>query len=240
MNDASADCHAWLGNALGSTAQRTNKLKLPFLAKRIKKEFDRTVELDPTNLDGRMGQLQYYMQAPGMFGGSMTKAREQAAEIEKFNTFRGALAYGQLADHEKNAKDAETAYQRAIAVAADSSAGYYGLLSVYIREKRWSEAFGVLDRLQVRIPTDHNALLGIARVSYLSGEQLAKGEEAAKRWIANPPRDASSNQRASAHVRLGNLYEKTTRRELARAEYETALALWPKNDDIRKQLDAVR
>ena len=31
----------WLGNALGEQAQHTNKLKLPFLARRIKSEFEK-------------------------------------------------------------------------------------------------------------------------------------------------------------------------------------------------------
>lgn len=240
IDDTNADCHAWIGNALGSTAQKASKLKLPFLAKRIKKEFDRAVELDPANLEGRSGLVQYYMQAPGFLGGSMPRAREHAAEIEKFNKLRGALAYGLLADHEKNPKGAETAYQRAITVAPDSAIGYYGLLNSYLREKRWSDAFEVLDRLQARIPSDMSALLGVARVAYLSGEQLTRGEESAKRWLANPPRNASTNSQTTAHVRLGNIYEKTNRKELARAEYEAALALSPKNEDVKKMLDGVR
>lgn len=240
LDDARADCHAWIGNALGSTAQRTSKLKLPFLAKRIKKEFDRAVELDPTNLEGRSGLLQYYLQAPSVFGGSVSKAREQAAEIAKFNAMRGALALAFIADKEKNATEAEAAYQRAIATAPDSTLGYNGLANLYVREKRWGDAFAILDRVAQRIPTETNILLAVARVAYLSGEQLPRGEDAAKKWIANPPKDASANARAVAHLRLGNLYEKTNRRDLARAEYEAALSINPKLEDARKALDGVK
>ena len=240
IDDRNADCHAWLGNALGSAAQRANKFKLPFLAKRTQKEFDRAVELDPANIEGRMGKLQYFLYAPGFLGGSAEKAREQAAEMEKHNKLRGALAYGMIADHEKNPRESEAAYQRAITLAPDSTAGYYGLLNTYVRDKRWPDAFAVLDRVLVRLPTEQSALLAIARVAYLSGEQLAKGEDAARRWIANPPVDASTNTRAVAHFRLGNIYEKTSRRDLAKAEYEKASSLWPKNDDIRKALDGVK
>jgi len=117
LDEKNAECHAWLGNALGMTAQRTNKFKLPFLVKRTKKEFDRAVELDPANLDGRMGEMQYYLFAPSVFGGSTDKAREQAAEIDRRDKLRGAMAHGLIADHEKDAKTAEAAYQRAIAAA---------------------------------------------------------------------------------------------------------------------------
>ena len=209
IDEKNAECHAWLGNALGMTAQRTNKFKLPFLAKRTKREFDRAVELDPANLDGRMGEMQYYLFAPGMFGGSIEKAREQAAEIDRRDKFRGALAAGTIADHEKDSRAAEAAYTRAIVVAPDSVAGYNSLANMYVREARWSDAFATLDRMAARIPAEHNVPLRIARVAVLSGEQLPRGEEVVKRWIANPPPQANSDNKAIAHLRLGQIYEKT-------------------------------
>jgi pentatricopeptide repeat protein len=240
IDDNNAECHAWLGNALGNAAMRASKFKLPFIAKRTKKEFDRAVELDPANIEGRWGQLQYYMQAPGFLGGSMDKARETAAELEKHDKLRGALAYAQLAEKEKKAPETEVAYQRAVTVAPDSAVGYNGLVNLYVREKRWNEAFAMLDRIAVRLPSEGNIPLAIARVAYLSGEQLARGEEAAKQWIANPPKNASVNSQAGAHLRLGNIYEKTGRKELARAEYEKALTIFPKSEDIKKALEGVR
>jgi len=240
IDDRKADCHAWLGNALGSAAQRTSKFKLPFLAKRTKREFDRAVELDPDSIEGRSGELQYYLYAPGFLGGSIEKAREQAAEIEKRDKLRGALAHAIIADHEKNSAESEAAYQRAIATAPDSVIGYNGLVNLYVREKRWNDAFATIDRIAARIPTELNTPLSIARVAYLSGEQFARGEEAAKKWIASPPKAATVNWKAAAHLRLGNIYEKTARKELARAEYELALSLNPKLDDARKALDGLK
>jgi tetratricopeptide (TPR) repeat protein len=240
VDDRNAECHLWLGSALGLAAPHTNKLKLPFLAKRTKKEFDRAVELDPNSVDARFGLLQYYMYAPGFLGGSADKAREQADEIEKRSRLRGALAYGQLADHDKNAGEAEAAFQRAIVVAPDSAAGYHALAGFLTREKRWGDAFAIYDRLVARVPADTNALLSIARLAGTSGEQLARGEEAAKRWLANPPHDANVQQQAVAHYRLGMIYERSARRELARSEYERATALNPRNEEARKALEGLK
>ena len=240
IDEKNAECHAWLGNALGLTAQRTNKFKLPFLVKRTKKEFDRSIELDPTNLDGRMGEMQYYLFAPGMFGGSIEKAREQAAEIDRHDKLRGAMAYGLIADHEKDATTAEGAYQRAVAVAPDSIMGYNGLVSLYTRESRWADAFATLDRIEARIPSEHMVPIRIARLAVSSGEQLARGEAGVKRWLANPPAQATTDNKAVAHLRLGQIYEKTARRELARAEYEQAVRINPKLEDARRALDAVK
>ncbi|CAN5418816.1 hypothetical protein BH09GEM1_BH09GEM1_29510 [soil metagenome] len=240
IDERNPECHAWLGNALGMTAQRTSKFKLPFLAKRTKREFDRAVELDPNNVDGRFGELQYYLNAPGFLGGSAAKAREQAAEIEKRDKLRGALAYAAIADHDTDARAAEVAYQRAITVASDSIAGYSGLANVYVREKRWADAFGMLDRIAARIPTEWSIPLSVARVALLSGEQLPRAEEGLKRWIGNTPPLAPFHSKATAHFRLGQIYEKTSRKELAMPEYEMALTINPKLEDAKKALDALK
>lgn len=240
IDEQSAECHLWLGNAIGSSAQRASKFRQPFLARRVKTEFERAVALDPNSVDARMGLVQFYMLAPGFMGGSMEKAREHVSEIDKRSKLRGAIGAGMLADHEKNPKDAATAYQRAIAVAPDSSVGYYSLANVLAREKNWNEAFATLDHLLARIPSETNALLSIARVAYVSGEQLEKGEAAAKKWLAAPPPDAATTLQAIAHTRLAGVYEKSGRRDLARTEYERAIALNPKYEEAKKALDALR
>lgn len=240
IDEQNAQCHAWLGNALGMTAPRANKLKLPFLARRTKREFDRAIELDPGSVDGRFGELEYYLNAPGFLGGSIDNAREQAAEIERRDKLRGALAYATIADHEKDVKASELAYERAVAVAPDSVAGYSGLVNLYVRQQRWTDAFATLDRIAAHVPTEHNVPIRIARIAAMSGEHLSRGEEVVKQWLANPPSQATVDNKATAHFRLGQVYEKTSRRELARAEYEQALKINPKQEEARKALDALK
>src|SRR4051812_14639400 len=59
-NDRVSAHHLWLANALGDQAEHANKLKLPFLARRVKAEFDRAAQLDPTSIDARHGLIQFY------------------------------------------------------------------------------------------------------------------------------------------------------------------------------------
>jgi tetratricopeptide (TPR) repeat protein len=81
LDDKNSEYHRWLGDALGSVAQHASVFRQPFLAKRIKSEFERTVQLDPSSLQGHDGLLQFYLLAPGIMGGSVTRAREQAELI---------------------------------------------------------------------------------------------------------------------------------------------------------------
>ena len=72
-NDQVALHHLWLANALGEQAPTTNRFKLPFLAKRIKSEFDKAATLDPGSVDAKHGLIQFYSRAPSIMGGSMEK-----------------------------------------------------------------------------------------------------------------------------------------------------------------------
>jgi tetratricopeptide (TPR) repeat protein len=240
IDETNAGCHMWLGNALGNAAQHASKFRQPFLARRVKTEFERAVELDPRNVEARDGLVQFYMLAPGFMGGSMDKAHEQASALDKISPLRGALAAGMIADHEKDTTAALAAYRRAIAVAPDSTAAYIGLVNFYLRDKRWGEAFAVLDRARTSMPKEPAVLRAIGQVAAISGEQLPRGEAAVKAWLAAPPNDMGAVRLAGVHVLLATIYDKMGRKEQARDEYGRALALDPKNEAAQKGLAANR
>lgn len=128
----------------------------------------------------------------------------------------------------------------ALLLTPDSSAGYNSLINLYVREKRWSDAFAMTDRYIAKVPLETNTLLAVARIAILSGQQLDRREDAVKRWMANPPKDANANLKAVAHYRYASILEQTGRRDLARTEYERSLALNPKLEDARKAVDRLR
>ena len=240
IDEKNAECHLWLGNALGTAAQHANKFRQPFLARRVKTEFERSVELDPRNVEARSSLVQFYILAPGIVGGSMEKAHEQAAALDKISPLRGALAAGTIADHEKDTAAALAAYRRAIAVAPDSTAAYLGLVNFYLRDKRWSEAFATLDRAHAAMPNEPAVLRAVGQVAAISGEQLPRGETALKAWLATPPKDVGAVRLAGVHVLLATIYDKMGRKDQARDEYGRALALDPKNETAQKGLAADR
>jgi Tfp pilus assembly protein PilF len=80
----------------------------------------------------------------------------------------------------------------------------------------------------------------IGRAAALSGKQLDRGEQSLKLWMAHPPADAVVATRSGAHYRLGMVYDKQGKRDLARAEYEQALRINSRNDDARKALEKLK
>jgi tetratricopeptide (TPR) repeat protein len=226
--------HLWLGNALGEEAQKASKLRQPFLARRVKSEFETAVRLDPRNIDARHGLIQFYSVAPGVMGGSMAKAKEQAAEIGKLNRMRGHLELAALLEKEKDVAGAERELGAALTAASDSAAPYYALANFHARQQHWDVVFETLDHLMKARPDEMSAKLSYARVAYLSGQNLERGELEAKSWLAAPPADASPVLTSAAHTRLGAIYDKQGRLDEARREYEKGLELNPRNEEAKR------
>ena len=74
--------HSWLGLMYISQTQGKSMLSAMGLARKSKAELEKAVELDPADPDARQALLGYYLNAPGIAGGSMAKAKEQAASLE--------------------------------------------------------------------------------------------------------------------------------------------------------------
>jgi tetratricopeptide (TPR) repeat protein len=240
-NKELSDHHLWLANALGEQAPHTNKLKLPFLARRVKSEFDKAVALDSSSIDARHGLIMYYSQAPGMFGGDMKKAKAQAAEIGKLNPMHGHIEMGILLESkDKDTVSAEREFKAAIDANPDSTLGYSNLGQFYRRQKRYDEAIAVYENMLKVKPDAASAHLNIGYNLVLSGEDAERAEREVKDWLANPPKNAPMPNVAFAHYVLGMAFEHQAKTDSARAEYQTAVTMNPRNKDAKKALDAIK
>ena len=235
LEDANSTYHDWLGRAYGTQAQRASKLKQPFLAGKVKREFERAVALDPHNLDARENLISFYLQAPGIMGGSPEKAREQAQEIGKVDALRGYYATARVAEDVKDFAAAEEAYKAAVAAATDGARAPLTLGMFYARHERWDDAFRTFEALLEKTPDQPLALYQIGRTGAVSGQQLDRAAAALERYLTLPP-EPQAPDAAAAHWRLGMVQEKRGDRERARAEYRKALELRPDFEDAKKSL----
>ena len=240
LNDTSATYHYWLGSAIGGEAGRASKIRQPFLARRLKTEFERAVQLDPKMLDPRFGLVDFYTMAPGFMGGSLEKAKQQAVEISKMHPFRGHFAEARIANRQKDVPGEEKAYKAALAVMPDSVATFYSLASFYRRQSRWDDALAVYDSLMKRYPNEIpvHASWGVTALN--TGKHLERIERELKIWLASAPKDATILTLSFVHYSLGQVYERTARKDAARAEYNEALKINPQNADAKKALDALK
>lgn len=100
----SSEIWLWLGRAYGRKAQRAPVISQFALARKCRSAFEKAVALDPKNVDARADLMSYYLQAPGIVGGSLAKAKEQAAAILELDPVRGQIALGRIREREKSPK----------------------------------------------------------------------------------------------------------------------------------------
>jgi tetratricopeptide (TPR) repeat protein len=238
LDQSVSDYHLWYGNAIGQQGSRVSMLKQPFLARRMKSELERAVELDARNIDARDGLVDFYSMAPGAMGGSTDKAREQAQAIAQVDAMRGHLAFARLAVNAKDTPAVEREMNAAIAAAPDNRRGYSALALWYEREKKWPQAFATLDPYIKRYPDDPYGRYGIGRIAAASGQQLERGEKGIRAFLAKPPKDAGPLVLSRAYQRLGQVLEHQGKRAEARSAFEQAVKIDPRNEEAKKALTA--
>jgi len=88
--DANAAAHHFcLGRSYGEKARRAPFWMQAILAPKIRKAFETTIALDPSHRSARVGLTHFYMRAPSVMGGSLTKAQEQAEQLIQLQDPRG-------------------------------------------------------------------------------------------------------------------------------------------------------
>jgi tetratricopeptide (TPR) repeat protein len=228
-----------LGRAYGQMAVRSGLTKKFGLAKRARAALERAVELDPTSVEARSGLIQFHLLAPGLVGGSSSKARAHAAELAKRSPFRGALARAWIAEDRKDYPQAAREYRDAITRAPDSLISYWGLAQLWQRGERFDSSFALMDGLIKRQPDAMPAYYYYGRAASLSGRNLPEAVAALERYIAYEPQEGEPPH-SSAHYRLGLVYEQMGDREKAKREFETSLQLEPTRGEVKAALRRVR
>ena len=236
-SDKNAEYHLGLARALGVVAQKASVLRQPLLARRCKAEFERTVQLDPSNIPAREGLLQFYMIAPSVMGGSMEKAHEQAEAIFKINRLRGHIARGTLANREKDFVVVEREYRAAWTEFPDSAPSATSLAGFLANNRRADEALAVMEKFVAKEKDNLTGLFWFGRVATTAGKQLDRGEQALRRVLASSALGVDGNPApAAVNFRLGELLAKKGDKAGARQAYEAALRLNPNLEQVKKAL----
>jgi tetratricopeptide (TPR) repeat protein len=239
LNPKSAVYHNWLGRAYGIQGRSANVFRLPSLARKTRSALETALALDPENLDVRDDLITFHTRAPGFLGGSKQKAREIAFEIQKRNPYRGSIAAANLCSADKDSVCVERELRGMVTAYPDSAAVYAALAAFLVNQKQIDEAFAVLDQRLRAKPNELTTLYQVGRTASLSGQNLDRGEQALKTYLAGPVPERGPAP-AHVHYRLGLIYEKKGAKDLAREEYRNALQLNPRHEDAQKALAALK
>ncbi|MBI2212158.1 MAG: DUF4386 family protein [Acidobacteria bacterium] len=238
-NPKSALRHYWLGRAYGATAGNANAFRMMSLARNARDAFERSVNEDPNFVDARMALVEFYLMAPGVMGGSVDKAREQAMEIRKRDALEGHRAFAKIAAKSDDTGSARTELLAAIRENPGSpKPRYFYGVHLMVDEKNYGAA---AEQFNAALGVDAGflpAYFQIGHVAALSGTNLAAGEEALRRYLTARPADDDPPLHR-AHYWLGKIFEKAGRKGEARAQYEAALRLRPGDKSVKEALKRV-
>jgi len=210
------------GGALGMKALESNKFKALGLIGDIKKAFKKAAELDPKHINVRWALVEFYIQLPGIIGGSERKAIKYANELENLSTVDGYLAKGYIAEYSNRPKDAEKYYKKAVNIGGSITC-YEKLSGLY--EKTTEEpqkAIAVIEEAQSK--HQRNALhYQLGKVSAQYNIQLDKGIVCLEKYIENHS-EKDGVPKSWAYYRLAQIHKHKGNKDRAMMYIDMALS----------------
>jgi tetratricopeptide (TPR) repeat protein len=183
------DGHALLSYLNGRRAQGAGVLRQVGLARRIRKEAEAALALDPRHVEAHLILIEFYRQAPGIVGGDKDRARQLAEELVAISPARGYLVQaGFLRREPDSAGQVESLYKKAVAAEPSSYQALTTLAGYYAsgREKRFAEG-EALARAAVRLAPDRAAAYGILAQAYAAQARFADLDAVLREAETNVP-----------------------------------------------------
>ncbi len=215
--------HLWLGRIYGEKADRAGFMSAAGLAKKVRSEFERAVELDPKSWQARTDLAEFYFEAPGIVGGGKDKARAQADVLASLIPAMAHYINGRIAEKNKDTATAEREYRAAIEASHGGAHAWLNLALFYRHQNRLDEMEQALRTMESRPLDRPESLMDGGSILLRTGRNYALGIELVRRYLSGPT--VEEGPAFKAHYTLGQLLEKQGDRSAAAQEYRAALAL---------------
>ncbi len=128
-----ANYHYKYGGALGMKARSVSYLKAYGMVDEIEKAFLTAAKLDPKHIEARWALVIFYIELPGIIGGSEKKSLKYANELLALSKVDGYLAKGYIALYYNRYKQAETNYLKAHEI-GNSKTTFQKLYDLYLNK----------------------------------------------------------------------------------------------------------
>lgn len=232
----SARCHSALGSLYGAAAMSAGIVGGMKYVGGIKDAMVRAVELDPARFEMRRDLVQFYLQAPGIAGGSVRKANEHANEFAKHDAARAQLLRAEIQAYEKDFAKAEATLD-AVKPGGDADlaealmTAYANLGFGLVNASRHAEAQRLFERRLAAAPNNAVLHFGLGR-ALLEQKSFVRAVQSIERAL-------QLDGKLSAHYRLGIAYQELGDKTKAIAAFRQFLSYQMQGNaanDARKRL----
>lgn len=121
------------GGALGMKAKSVSKFKALGMIDEVEKSFLTATKLDAKHIESRWALVILYIELPGIVGGSETKAKKYAEELQELSKVDGYLAKGYIDEYYNRYTKAESNYIKAHEI-GNSKTTFQKLYNLYLNK----------------------------------------------------------------------------------------------------------
>ena len=218
-------------------AGNSGAMAMMSLARRLRQNFERAVELEPDHVAARQALIQFYLNAPRIAGGGVRRAQPHLRYLEQLSPEAYFELRAQMSLMDGDINDALGWLDQAAAQRSSPSV-LFSRAMILQSADRHTDAKEVLQALVDEWPEHAGGWYQLGRVSALAEAWLDEGLEAFDRFLDLPvwPGDPSP---AAAWWRKGQLHMMNQSADLARQAFERSLELDPEFSNARVSLEAL-
>jgi tetratricopeptide (TPR) repeat protein len=198
MEPANAEYALWLGRAWGRRAETSTPFTAPSHASKARQYFEKSVQLNPTNLEAQSDLFEYYLEAPGFLGGGLDKAEATAAQLGRISPSEGQWAEAKLAEKRKELGSAEAHLRRAIELAPQQVGKLIELARFLTKQGRYQEADQSFERAEKVAPNSARVVFARAETYVKAHRNLEVAKQLLKHYMSmdlnaeDPPRSEAA------------------------------------------------
>ena len=238
-NQGSAEAYYWLGAVNGRLAQTSSIFSKLGYAKAVRKAFQRAAELDPKQIEARMGLIQFHLQAPGLAGGDEDLVPGLVQQITAIDVGAGYRAQAIVKQIGDDPAGAQMLYRKALShnpADLDALSTMVGLLSA---EKKIAEAETLVLAALAKEPGNLKIQYQKAKCAALGGTDPVGGLTIVDTVLAAKPAIEGLSI-AGAHWRRGQILARLGRKAEAIQALERSQALDASIKDVKAELALMR
>jgi tetratricopeptide (TPR) repeat protein len=205
LDPRNSSAHLWLGRTEGEKADRAPRLVAFGMARKVRAEFEKAVDLDGRNEEALSDLGEYYATAPAIVGGGIRKAEAVAKRLDSVNRARAEELRGRIANAQRDPVAAEQHFRTAVEASSDPAGAWMDLASFYARQHNW-DGMEAAVRAGLAADSKHDAaLVDGARVLLRSGRDLPLAKKMLTMYLDSQEKSASEPA-YRVHALLGRAF----------------------------------
>ena len=205
QDPTNSDIALWAGRAYGRRAETSSIITQLSHASKTRQFLEKSVELNPRNLEALADLFEYYLEAPGFLGGGLNKAEAISARITQIDSAEGHFTRARLSEKRKESRGAEEHLRRAVEAAPQQVGRLIDLAKFLAKEGRVQESDQNLAKAEKLNPNSPKLLYVKADLYIQQKRNLDVAKDLLKRYITSTNLTPDDPPRSDAEKLLKQL-----------------------------------